>query len=88
MKTFLVDNKTNADQQDIFSPNCFSNDIFLRLKSSHCTMKTQRFDEKRFDFFWKMSNHFRREHYKKTPNTYLVFRQIVCIPKPNQLIFV
>ena len=35
-------NKTLADQLDIFRPNCSSNDIFLRLKSSHCTMKTYR----------------------------------------------
>ena len=39
---FLKNNKTPADQQDIFRPNCSSNDIFLRLKSSHCTMKTHR----------------------------------------------
>ena len=36
------DNKTPPDQQDIFRPNCSSNDIFLRLKSSHCTMKAHR----------------------------------------------
>ena len=35
-------NKTRADQYDIFRPNCSSNDIFLRLKSSHYTMKTLR----------------------------------------------
>ena len=35
-------NKMPADQQDIFFPNCSSNDIFLRLKSSHRTMKTLR----------------------------------------------
>ena len=35
-------NKTPADQEDIFRPNCSSNDIFLRLKSSNYTMKTLR----------------------------------------------
>ena len=33
---------TPTDQQDIFRQNCFYNDIFLRLKNSHCTMETQR----------------------------------------------
>ena len=43
-QTFLEKNKnkTPADQQDIFRPNCSSNDIYLRLKSSHYTMKTLR----------------------------------------------
>ena len=40
--TQMFENKTPADQQDIFRPNCSSNDIFLRLKSSHYTMKTLR----------------------------------------------
>ena len=37
-----LENKTPADQQDIFRPNCPNNDIFLRLKSSHYTMKKLR----------------------------------------------
>ena len=34
-------NKTPTDQQDIFRPNCSSNDTFW--DSSHCTMKTHKF---------------------------------------------
>ena len=35
-------NKMSANQQDIFRPNCSSNDIILRLKSRRCTIKTQK----------------------------------------------
>ena len=39
-KLLHIYNKAPAEQRDIFRTNCSSNDIFLRLKSSHCTMKT------------------------------------------------
>ena len=40
----LIENsiKTPADQQNIFRPNCSSNDRFLKLKSNHYTTKTLR----------------------------------------------
>ena len=71
-------NKTPADQQDIFRPNCSSNDIFLRLKSSHYTMKTLRgLMEKGltlFEYCYAISegNTLRRHQ------THLFFRHIVC----------
>ena len=36
-----LNNKTPADQRDIFRPKLFHNDINLRLKSSQCTVKMQ-----------------------------------------------
>ena len=41
-KSEITVNKTPVDQQDSFRPKGSSKDTFLRLKSSHCTMKTQR----------------------------------------------
>ena len=41
------DNKTPAEQRDIFRPKLFYNDMNLRLNNSQCTMKMQRSSKKR-----------------------------------------
>ena len=76
-----------ADQQDIFRPNCLSNDIFLRLKSSHYTMKTLRgLMEKSLTLFEKCYAISEGDTLRRHQTPICFFRQIVC-NLTNQIFF-